>query len=456
MEKELELIVFERFKLRLDNDQYNFKLQDRWQTKLLIRRFDIVIYYEENPLIIIEVKSKLFNKNRIAIGTDQIRSAISITNARYGILTDNEQFYFYERSTDSNFETLSFNEVIKRIKEPTPLNYDQDSYNKIKDIFLNSAINNVPKNKELISILQNDRFENQMKFNNSSNCFCFDQNSFQKSHIENKIFSALIGEFKDTTLCRYSSFDTIFSMINFLSVRLNGIAGMNDKTEINYVDTYLENYERPISTLHHNTVSAINKRYITSCSDINNKDNLTLWRLYGDDAKGSCMVFKVINENITDNILLRKVKYADDKGSHPELNFIKEIVEEVENLLGFKFEFRKIGVWKHFFKPYEYSIEDEVRLLIIDEGKLSLSNKGWVKTYSHSILNPFIDFELNSSNFPLELREIILGPKCPEQELNKIQLEEMIRRKKKEIVDKKKDTDIKKLKVVLSDINHYR
>jgi hypothetical protein len=237
---------------------------------------------------------------------------------------------------------------------------------------------------------------------------------------------------------------------------MNGLVGMNDKSEVNYVETYLNGVEKPLIKEHHNTIIAINNKYITSCSKVARKDDLTLWRLYSDDATGVCLVFDVKRNNLNNHVLLQKVKYANEEGKHKELDFLKQIKEDVESITGYKFEFRKIGYWKHFFKPYHYSIEEEVRLLIIDDNSLIKIKSDLVLTFSHSIINPIIDFRLNSKSFPIQLKEILLGPKCPEQETNLVQIQEMIRRKKREIVEKSFDSNLTNLKVELSKIKHYR
>jgi hypothetical protein len=159
---------------------------------------------------------------------------------------------------------------------------------------------------------------------------------------------------------------------------------------------------------------------------------------------------------LNNHVLLQKVKYADKGGKHKELDLLKQIKDDVESITGFKFEFRKIGYWKHFFKPFDYAIEEEVRLLIIDNDSLGKIKSDFVMTYTHSIINPIMDFRLNSKSFPIQLNEIILGPKCPEQEINLVQLQEMIRRKKREITTKAYDSNLNKLKIELSKIKHYR
>jgi hypothetical protein len=87
-DSELEKTVFERFKEALVHSDLEIKVQDRWQTPVLLQRFDIVIYKRTNPLAVIEVNSSIQHTNILARAIDQVRSALSITNARYGIVTD--------------------------------------------------------------------------------------------------------------------------------------------------------------------------------------------------------------------------------------------------------------------------------------------------------------------------------------------------------------------------------
>ena len=118
-ESEIELIVANRFKESLKQASLEARLRDIWDTPLLRRRFDIVIYKGVHPLAVVEVKERLENKNFLARATDQLRSALSITNARFGIATDNQLFYFYDRNEkDLDFTELSFEEIIQRLIDP--------------------------------------------------------------------------------------------------------------------------------------------------------------------------------------------------------------------------------------------------------------------------------------------------------------------------------------------------
>lgn len=461
---EIEQIVFNRFKAALKQPSIEIRLYDRWYTPLLKRRFDIVIYKKAYPLAVIEVRSNIEDKNLLAITTDQVRSAISITNSRYGIATDNEIFYFYDRNKkDIDFIALSFEEIINKLINPEKVEVLEKD---VLSIILKAAKQHLEENTELLNFINSVAFLSRIQFDPDSHSYIFEEedkkDAGDTTAFENKFFNAMFGEFKDTKICRYTSLKTIFEMLNQLSFRMCGLVGMNDKSEVNYVESYLnmgnasENFAKPLIKESLYTITNLNKRYITSCSKIGRKDDLTLWRLYSDDARGVCLVFDVKCSNLNKNVLLQKVKYAKADGTHKELDFLRQIKEEVELKTGFKFEFRELGYWKHFFKSYDYAIEDEVRLLIMDNGILNTLKTDWVMTNTHSIFNPVIDFQLNSKAFPIHLKTIILGSKCPERDVNKVQIEEMISRKKKEIKVKSYDSNLNNLKVGLSKINHYR
>lgn len=456
-ESEIERIVYNRIKVALSDTDLTLEREDQWQTALLRRRFDIVIYRGKNPLAVVEIKGNLRDKNFLARATDQVRSALSITNSRFGIVTDDKRYFLYDRSNkEIDFIELPFEDIILKLINPEKIKVAKEDRQQVLELILQAADKHLSENQEFLNFIRSKSFLSQIQFDDNTNTYFFSGDEKGISSFENQFFIKMLGEFKDTQICRYTSLNTIFDMLNYISFRMSGLVGMNDKSEVNYVETYLNGIEKPLIKEHYNTIIAINNRYITSCTKISRKDDLTLWRLYSDDAKGVCLIFDVKKDNLNNHILLQKVKYADENGKHKELDFLKQIKDDVELYSGFKFEFRKIGYWKHFFKPHDYSIEEEVRLLIIDDDTLVKIKSDWVMTYTHSIINPIMDFRLNSKSFPIQLREIIIGPKSPEQEINMVQIQEMIRRKKREITDKDYDSNLNKLKVELSTIKHYR
>jgi hypothetical protein len=459
-EKEIEYQVYQmlldQFKER--NSKLKLVSQDVWETPILRRRFDIVIYADANPIAVVEVKTRIRdNKNLLARATDQVRSALSITKARFGVVTDGNIFYFFDRNRrEEDFREVQLNIIINSLVDIPEVKITQEDKNNVVRILQDALKTHLSDSKELREFLAEGRLRSNVKFDKKSSVYHFTDDSGLDA-FENQMYQKMFGKFEEKEICRYTSLNTLFSMLNYISFRMSGLVGMNDKTEVNYVETYLSGgVERPLSKAHHNTVSAVINRYITSCSSIDKVDDLTLWRLYADDSKGVCLVFDTRLSNLNSYILLQKVKYADANHIHPELEFLKMIKDEVERITGFQFEFRKLGYWKHFFKPYDYSVEEEIRLLIIDNPNLAKIKNDWVMTYTHSIFNPIIDFQLNSKAFPLQLKEIILGPKCPESDINKVQIEEMIRRKRTEAQNRNLDSNFRRMQVELSKINHYR
>lgn len=444
-ESETERIVYHQFLGAFSNYPNSgliLKPLDKWETALLRREFDLVIYKGLNPLAVIEVKGSFTNKNILARATDQVRSALTITSARFGIATDSITFYFYDRENfEADFVAISFDEIVLRLVDLKLINITNRDREKVAEIINEVIKRQMSDRSELNDLLDKRSLISNIDFDQNSNSFYFLSKDAGISSFENQFFMRMFGQFTDKTICRYTTLNTIFSMLNFLSFRMNGLVGMNDKSEVNYVEAYLAGNDKPLIKQHHSSITAINTRYITSCTTIANKDNLTLWRLYADDSRGVCLVFDTVDANLNSHVLLQKVKYADKDGKHVELELLKEIRRQVVETTGFPFEFKNLGYWKHFFKPYEYSIEDEVRLLIIDDPSIPSIKKDWVLTYTHSIVNPIIDFQLNGNRFPLHLKEVLLGPKCPEQETNKVQLEELIRRKKSEITSKSIDAN---------------
>lgn len=430
--------------------------EDRWVFGRTSQYFDIALYKGNHPLVLIEIKGRLTNSS-LTRTFEQIYAGLHVTNARFGVVTDNEKFYLYDRKSKGfDFKTVSYEQLILTIFKPDKIRFQKESKELVVNIFRDAANIFLKDNSDINELVNSKSFLSKFEFNNDSNTFIFNQRDGGIASFENQFFLKLFGDFKEKEISRYTSLNTLFSMLNYNSFRMNGIVGMNDKTEVNYVDTYLSDVEKPLIKQDFRTIMATNNRYITSCTDVVNKDNLTMWRLYAEDSAGVCLTFKTRLKKLNNHVLLQRVKYADKDGNHKELDFLKMIIHEIEDLTGFQFEFRKLGYWKHFFKPFEYSIEDEIRLLVIDNDSIPKIKSDWVMTHSHSIFNPIIDFRLNSSDFPIQLTEIMLGPKCPEQETNKVQIEELIRRKKRKIKDGGLDSNLNTLKVVLSDIKHYR
>jgi len=105
-------------------------------------------------------------------------------------------------------------------------------------------------------------------------------------------------------IAKYTSFETLISILQSGKIRMNSIVSMNDKTETDFLEgtirNFKEEYERDIDKY-----LFADKQFITSFTT--RIDDLDMWRLYGDDARGVCLVFERKNKS---NDKLYKIKYV--------------------------------------------------------------------------------------------------------------------------------------------------
>lgn len=239
---------------------------------------------------------------------------------------------------------------------------------------------------------------------------------------ERGFFRKLFSSYDRDYICRYTTYETLERILRNKKQSVCSVVCMNDETECYYTDEYLKEHggEEEVDSLESNYVE-LNKCQISSCIDIMSADKLSLWRLYGDDAKGVCLKFKIDREMLEQKgFFLYCMSYPIMlNGDHYELNSVSDLKKL--KVKGFTFDFKMWHIWKHFFKPVHYWDEHEVRLLYF---KKDTDEYKWIKTGDSQILAPVIEFgiEKGKNEFPLVLSEIILGPKFPEAATNAVQI----------------------------------
>lgn len=423
------------------SETFEVKKDDYFKTTSGNQYFDFVIYKDEFPFAIIEHKTNIYRA--IDNGSSK-RKFISMTkeiNARYCVITDNKNFYLYDRYEHlEQFVRTSCKELVEKINNPKDKIVTETEKEQIVEIFKNAVSGNLCD-----EFINNPALKENIVFDNMNRVFCF------KSHsgLESIFFEKLMNQYNFKPIYKYTSLRALFSILNKKSFRMSGIAGMNDKSEIDYVESYLGFADS--STDRHSTsrISEINRCFIMAGVDETKFDDLTLWRLYGDDCKGACLEFEIDSHNIDDSFKVKRVDYADKRGQHKKLDILKEIIYEVDNQFGFKFKFKKLWAHISFFKPFDYADENEIRVLYMlndSNDKNEDIKLEWVSTFSHSIFIPTVNFNLMCENFPLKLKRIIIGPNCPEQKTNLFQIREML--KQIGLSDH--------IKVILSEIDSYR
>lgn len=238
-------------------------------------------------------------------------------------------------------------------------------------------------------------------------------------------------------VCRYTSLDGLFKMLDSGKHAMCSPISMNDRNECDYADSYMPWHVKRLRG--EVEIEADNSYFLLSCSDIQEMDVLTMWRLYGENAKGVCLEYEVDYERIdNDKYFLGRVNYGQ-KGlkrgqpNHPELSFIA-YMQSTPISPGWYFSFSRWYIWKFFFKSWTYRDEKEIRLIYLpdtsDDNELKRIH--WYKDHSNSIFNrraliPITMFD--RKDFPLNLCGIILGPQSPEMARNREQIEYMVSQK---------------------------
>lgn len=269
-----------------------------------------------------------------------------------------------------------------------------------------------------------------------------------KSEEEREFFNSFFVPYKEDEICRYTTYETLERILRDKKQSVCSIVCMNDKSECYYADAYLAKRNKAkFGKKVEVDYKKVNQCMISSCTHIRLADKLSLWRMYADDGKGVCLKFKINKDLLKDKgFHLFCVDYAyEEKGKHWRLDLLTHLRKM--KVLDYTFDFEEWHIWRHFFKPSHYDDEYEVRLLYFNE---DTDRFKWIKTGDSQILAPVVEFEIteNNNEFPLELSEIILGPKFPEAETNAEQI-----RYFKELQKIKENGDCP---VTLSKIKGYR
>lgn len=268
---------------------------------------------------------------------------------------------------------------------------------------------------------------------------------------ETKLITSLLNYKNEipNQLYRYTTKKTLDYLFN-TSKKVHSMSSlviMNDPTEMDYANIYLNKSGVCIEQycVGFDKNDSVHS-YITSLTEL--KDDLTLWRLYGDDAKGVCIEYSVPVSHIPSDYILARVSYADEDGKNSKLEFIAELLKGKFSKR--RFILRRWHEWQHFFKPYEYAIEKEVRLLTY--AYFVGHKREWITT-SNGIHAPILNVPLivqeNNVKFPLSIKRIIFGSKFHEKDVNRITWEYKIK-------DEFSDCVSCDFQIVISTIDNYR
>ncbi len=315
-----------------------------------------------------------------------------------------------------------------------------DGANKIA-IRISRLLNNLKASKGDLSISKEDitpeNIENNLEWNS-------EQTSIHlKPEFEYNFFKGLYNDTCPKYFYHYTSLHSLFFILTSGKIHLSALTGMNDKTEIGFVNQFMDintvNPHSPISMQYHN------EHFIMSFS--HKQDDFNQWRLYGDDGKGVCIKFS-INPKVPTykNVLISSVIY-----DLSDFNLIKNCIQELREQFNIGFGIHALNYWKFFYKHPDYKDENEVRALV---NNMNLPHhkvfKPGFKINRYNIIIPFIELDciLPTDTGVLLLEEITLGPKAFEPELNNHQIVHLIQ--------KLYGSKFWNIKVNHSAITHYR
>ena len=217
-----------------------------------------------------------------------------------------------------------------------------------------------------------------------------------------------------TYIAKYTTFDTLVSILKSGKMRMNSIVSMNDKTETDFLDELLRSYKEEYEQDYDKYLFA-DKEFITSFTT--RIDDLDMWRFYGDNGRGVCMVFER-DTNKDDG--LYKINYIDP--AKEELTKVSDLMDTLKEK-GIRFRLNLLQKYCHFLKHADYDTEEEYRLL-------ARSNKpdGWFVNSDNGILTPYLEFELRKTgkpeegDYPFKLKKVIVGAAMKEMVANLMQV----------------------------------
>lgn len=407
--------------VKFKSEEYKFEIvkQNKGRNRNIIPNelIPCELHFNKNPFGCFELVDEIKldpKKNK------EIVDFLNQKHYRYYILTTpNNAFFVYDKYQSTPFPKAGSNTkgmidyLIKSVLHPEAKKRENEIHENIS-----TKIESIINNKDLKNLFLRyvptiiySKLENTFKFKSSG------KGPFENK--ETKLMRELLESNKINTIYRYGSMGTFKSTIETGNYRMNCILGMNDSSEIFYADHYFGSKDKIDEQTHMNKIHNINRKFISSCSEA--KDDLNLWRFYGDNGKGMAMEISVDrnHKTINDTFFIGKVSYGNDK-----LKGIKAFVKGI-NEIGEIFGHYHLNVWKHFFKPKEYKAEQEIRIFYLLPQQKDKKDLKWTIT-DFGILNPYVEHSLKDSGTPFEIKRIIRGPAMPYTKHNRLEMKAML------------------------------
>ena len=114
-------------------DFFEIRSNVKWRTTQYFLEFDIVLYQNDVIYAIIEIKQSLRQPSVFNIAKKQIMRALTLTECRFGIITDGDTYYLKDTSlTNTEFQLKEFNQLVAYLVNPDAIVSDIDKMSDIK------------------------------------------------------------------------------------------------------------------------------------------------------------------------------------------------------------------------------------------------------------------------------------------------------------------------------------
>ena len=335
-----------------------------------------------------------------------LQRSFDIQGIRYSVLTDGDDFWMWSQDNREYMKT-DFDSVLDAIEKGLPILGDIPTVAEISQSITDAAaIVKLKQGNAIRAFIEKPRTRSLFKTDSATGKI-----EFSTPSAEDAFFKFLLNGHIPTKLCRFTTRHNLFLLLKDGKQNMCSIVCMNDKSEETYADKKI-GWDESWGKVHLDN----NNCFILSLMPQDKSDDLTMWRLYGDDAKGVCLNYEIKEKQrgrkLNGDFYISAISYGESEKVHRELDFLMCVMQI--NLNHWQIQFNRWHIWKHFFKSFRFKDEKEVRLLYLSDGKKK-EEKQWIENSSSGIVSKMLLFPMIPTNtFPLHLTNVIVGPKAPE------------------------------------------
>ena len=398
----------ERLKKGLEGKLFNVQTDARLNALFAkIVYADIVVYgVDGHPIAVFEVKGFPQAWAMRKQLDSSLSRTLDVQRVRYSVLTDGDEFLMWSQDKPEYLK-MDFDKVLETIKNGLPVLGDIPTIEEIGSAILEAATKVGLKQSNAIKAFINRPRTRKLFKTETKN----GKIEFSTPSAEDAFFSLLLNGRIPTKLCRFTTRHNLFLLFKDGKQNMCSIVCMNDKSEETYADKKI-GWDESWGEVHLEN----NNCFILSLMPQDKSDDLTMWRLYGDDAKGVCLNYEIVEKQkgrkLKGDFYISCISYGESAKIHRELDFLCGV--GLINLNHWQFHFNRWHIWKHFFKSFRFKDEKEVRLLYLSDEKKK-EEKQWIENSESGIVSKMLLFPMIPTNvFPLTLTNVIVGPKAPE------------------------------------------